>query len=71
MGSCWKTIGLEVCCISAPEQRQALLVTPRFWQHWRASWAFSHISYTFPILIVLSIPYSSLSPFYIALSIYL
>lgn len=61
MGSCWKTTGLEICCIPAPEQRQALLVTPCFWQHWRASWAFSHIFYTFPLLTVLSIPYSSFS----------
>lgn len=70
MGSCWKTIGLEICCIPAPEQRQVLLLTPRFWQHQRASWAFSHIFYTLPLFII-SQSLLPLSPSYLALPIYL
>lgn len=62
MGSCWKTIGLEVCCIPAPEQRQALLVTPCFWQHWRASGFFPHFLH-FPYL------YCPLNPFLLQFSL--
>lgn len=70
MGSCWKTIGLKVCCIPAPEQTKALLVLHVSGNTGEPQ-VFPRIFDTFPIFTVLPIPYCSLSPSYIPLPVYL